>query len=162
MREKARRRMVNSDDKCFALSMKTGLKRVPHCEWNGTEFSPTRPKPSPRIDVNVSVMHAAHKRFGINWTGSHKGIHKPLMVEVVADSGCQTCSAGIDVLQRIGCPESYLVPTNHRIAGITNSLLDIAGSVFLRIEVGGRVTRQMVHVSKNTHISPRTHYRTLA
>ena len=95
-------------------------------------------------------MHAAHKKFGIAWKGSHKGIHRPHPLDAVADSGCQTCSAGVDVLQKIGVPISYLVPTSHRIVGITESLLDISGSLLLRIEVAGKITRQMVHVSTNT------------
>ena len=67
----------------------------------------------------------------------------------VADSGCQTCTAGVEFLDEIGCPIEYLVPTSHRIIGITSSSLDIIGSAMLRIEVGGQVTRQMVHISKN-------------
>ena len=42
------------------------------------------------------------------------------------------------------------MPTRHRIVGITNSSLDISGALLLRIEVAGKITRQMVHVSKNT------------
>ena len=122
----------------------------PHCEWDGSEFVPKRPKPSPQVEVNVTVMHAAHKKFGVQWRRSHKGIHKPRKADAVADSGCQTCSAGTDVLNNIGCPVEYLVPTSHQIVGITDSLLDITGAVLLRIEVAGKVTRQMVHVSKNT------------
>ena len=95
-------------------------------------------------------MHAVHKKFGLQWKGRRKGTYKPRQMDAVADSGCQTCSAGIDVLEKIGCPLEYLAPTSHRIVGITESSLDITGSVFLRIEVAGRITRQMVHVSKNT------------
>ena len=162
IREKEKRRHEASGDKHFAAAMKTDLKKglkgilkntvkgVPHCEWNGTEFVPTRPKSSPRVDANVSVMHAAHKSFGIDWRGSRRDIHRPRVVSSITDSGCQTCSAGVDVLEQLGVPISYLVPTSHRIVGITESLLDIAGSVLLRIEVAGRITRQMVHVSSNT------------
>ena len=53
-------------------------------------------------------------------------------------------------MEKIGCPVTCLVPTSHRIVGITESHLDISGSVFLQIEVAGKVTRQMIHVSKNT------------
>ncbi len=146
------------EDRYFAATLRHDLKRgqlnapspPPHCEWDGTDFVPTRPKPSPKLDVNITVMHAAHEKFGVRWSGSRKGIYKPRVAEAVADSGCQTCSAGIDVLEKIGCPLEYLVPTSHRIVGITDSLLDIAGAALLRIEVGGQVTRQMVHISKNT------------
>ena len=46
------------------------------------------------MNLNVIVMHAAYKKFGVRWVGSGKGIHKAKAVEAVADSGCQTCSAG--------------------------------------------------------------------
>ena len=148
------RQSITSEDKVFALSVKPMTPSehlgIPHMEWNGTDFAPKRPAPSPRIDIQVSIMHAAHERFGVKWKGSRKGIHKPHTVRTLADSGCQTCTAGIDILEEIGCPLPYLVPTSHRIMGITKSSLDIIGSVFLRIEYGGEITRQMVHISTTT------------
>ena len=146
-KERDRRRAEESEDKYFAATVKSGL---PHCEWDGAAFVPTNPKPSPKVEVNASMMHTVHQKFGVRWSGSRKGTFKPHPIEAVADSGCQTCSAGIDVIEQVGCPESYLVPTSHRIVGITTSSLDIVGSVFLRIEVAGKITRQMVHVSRNT------------
>ncbi len=150
-REKKRRKEEESYDRHFAHAMKIAVsKGIPHCEWNGTDFVPTRPKPPPRVDVAISMMHGAHHKLGIRWRGSRRGAYRRHAKSAVADSGCQTCSAGLDVLEEIGCPLEYLIPTSHRIVGITDSLLDIAGSVFLRIEVAGRTTRQMVHVSTNT------------
>ena len=67
----------------------------------------------------------------------------------LADTGCQTCTAGMDFLEHIGCPTSYLVPTNHRIKGITKAGLGIIGSVMMRFQLGNQVTRQMVHISNN-------------
>ena len=150
--ERRRRKDEESGDRSFAHVMKSQMPTngIPHCEWDGTDFVPTRPSPSPKITVNVSIMHAAHKKFGVTWKGSRRGAFKSHAVDAIADSGCQTCSAGFDTLERIGCPVPYLVPTNHRIVGITDSFLDIVGSVLLRIEVAGKITRQMVHVSRNT------------
>ena len=143
---KADRRDVNSSDKAFAATV---LKRYPHMEWDGTEFTPDTPAPSPRLDVKVTLMPAAYKKLGIEWSGSRKTLHRSHQVNALADSGCQTCTAGEDLLKDIGCPESYLVPTSHRIMGITAASLGIVGSALLRIEVGGEVTRQMVHISKH-------------
>ena len=148
------RQLIDSEDKVFALSIKS-LKHgeqpgIPHMEWTGAEFSPKPPASSPRMEIGVSIMHSAHERFGVKWKGSRKGIYKPHTVSTLADSGCQTCTAGIDLLEDIKCPLSYLVPTTHRIMGITKSPLRIVGSVFLRIEYGGQITRQMVHISTTT------------
>ena len=72
-------------------------------------------------------------------------------VKGLADTGCQTCTAGVDFLTQIQCPKSYLVPTHHRINGITTTGLGIVGSVLVRFQINDKVTRQMVHISENIH-----------
>ena len=147
---KANRRTIAAEDRSFGAAMLVANKNgVPHMEWDGAQFSPARPKPPPKLDVNVSVMSEAHKKFGRIWRGSRKGAFNSHAVEAFTDTCCQTCTAGVDFIDQIGCPEAYLVPTSHNIIGITSSPLDIVGSVLLRIEVGGKVSRQMVHISRN-------------
>ena len=139
------RRAVESADKSFACSVKSMIqpppeydpRGYPHMEWNGTSFTPTPPSPPPRMDINVSMMHTAHEKFGVKWNGSRKGLYKRHTVTTLADSGCQTCTAGVDFLEEIGCPLTFLIPTRHRIMGITKSSLDVIGSLLLRIEYGG-------------------------
>ena len=145
LKAKATRRAESSADKSFAASI---LKTYPHMEWNGSEFSPSPPAPSPRVEVKVSLMAAAHKKMGIDWSGSRKPLHQSHVTNALTDSGCQTCTGGEDFLETIGCPKSYLVPTSHRIMGITSSSLGIIGAVLVRMEAGNEVSRQMVHMSK--------------
>ena len=150
VKAKSQRRAVASEDRSFGAAIAVAeRKRYPHMEWSGTTFSPTKPKPPPTLDVNVTIMREAHAKCGIRWSGSHKGSFESHSVEAYADTCCQTCTAGTDFIEQINCPESYLVPTSHRIIGITASSLNIIGSVLLRIEVGGNVSRQMVHISRN-------------
>ena len=145
----AERKLTASEDKSFAALLIAG--GYPHMEWNGAQFVPQTPAPSPKLDVNVSIMHSAHTKLGVNWKGSRKGIYQPRVVSAITDTGCQTCTAGVEFLEVIACPESYLIPTRHQIVGITDSSLGIIGAVLLRIEVGGGITRQMVHISKRVH-----------
>ena len=119
-------------------------------EWDGASFVPCTPAPSPKLEVNVSMMHSAYKKLGVKWHGSRKGTYRPCSVTAITDTGCQTCTAGAEFLKKLGCPESYLVPTSHQIVGITDASLGIVGAAMLRIEVGGKVPRQMVHISKRT------------
>ena len=100
------------------------------------------------LPVNVSVMHDAHKMFGRRWKGSRKGRCDMVKTEGLADTGCQTCIAGVKFLSTIGCPREYIVSTKHRIVGITKSGLNIIGAIFLRIEVNGKTSRQMVYISE--------------
>ena len=119
-------------------------------EWDGKDFVPRRPAYSPYINVEATMMQAAHTKLGVRWQGKTRGAFQPHRTKGLADTGCQTCSGGLDFLEEINCPVSYLVNTNHRINGITQDGLDIIGSVLVRFTIGNRTTRQMVHISKNT------------
>lgn len=141
-------RCEESLDKVYADFVKYDSKRKqPHMEWDGAKFIPQSPAPQPYVEVNATIMLAAHEKFGISWKGSRRGVYSSRSVEGIADSGCQTCLAGVDFLEKIGCPKDFLVPTGHGIIGISRTSLDIIGSVFLRLELDGIVARQMVHVS---------------
>ncbi len=70
-------------------------------------------------------------------------------VIATADSGCQTCTAGPEILTKLKCPYTYLIKTKHRIVGITDAPLDIIGTIFLQISIGDRTTKQMVYISQN-------------
>ena len=160
---KQERNTVESTDKAFASAILTiakvcpGLTRHSHMEWDGNTFVPTTPTPPPMINVTATMMPVAHRKLGIKWTGSRKGLYKPRLVPSLADSGCQTSTAGTDFLEKIGCPVSYLIPTSHQIVGITSSSLNLLGAVMIRFEYGGKVARQMVHISSKTkglYLSP--------
>ena len=70
-------------------------------------------------------------------------------MESIADTGCQTCTGGTDILEVLKCPRSYLVPTTHRIMGINASNLGLVGAIMLRLECNGKISRQMIHISEN-------------
>ena len=92
-------------------------------EWDRAAFTPQKPAPSPVLHVNVSIMHSDHKKLGVNWSGSWKGTYQSQGVDAIADTECQISTAGIEFLESIGCPESYLIPTRHQIIGITTASL---------------------------------------
>ena len=55
-------------------------KRYGHMECDGSEF---KPEPSPKLTVNASIMHASHKKPGINWRGSRIGSYDPKGMESI-------------------------------------------------------------------------------
>ena len=143
-------RAMSAGDKLYAMALSSGRSASqPHLVWKGRDFVPEKPATPPKMGVEVTVMHAAHKKFGAKWKGSRVGISDAKALEAIADTGCQTCTIGMDAIARL-CPEEYLIPTRHRIVGITDASLAIAGIVFLRIRgPSGTETRQTVYVSKN-------------
>ena len=157
-RAHTKRRDVRATDKAFAMGLngksvkeRQGAKTFPHMEWDGEKFVPQTPAPSPIIKVDATLMEAAHKKLGMDWKGTRKGAFLTREVKGLADTGCQTCTAGVEFLTQIQCPRSYLVPTHHRINGITTTGLGIVGSVLIRFQINDKVTRQMVHISENIH-----------
>ena len=58
-----------SEDKSFGATI---LKTYAHMEWNGSKFTPAPPAPSPRLEVKVTLMSAAYKKLGIEWSGAGK------------------------------------------------------------------------------------------
>ena len=155
---RVKRQRERAEDRAFAMSLTQGKPQnqtsstsYPHMEWNGQGFVPQPPAPSPFITVEATLMEAAHKKLGVSWRGSRKGAFISRNTKGLGDTGCQTCTAGTDFLQHIGCPRSYLVPTSHRISRITKSGLDIIGSVMVRFQIGNEVSRQMVHISEKIH-----------
>ena len=151
-RREAKAKATNRADKAFAaaLTTETDTQCYPHMEWYGKDFVPRRPAYSPYINVEATMMQAAHTKLGVRWQRKTRGAFQPHRTKGLADTGCQTCSGGLDFLEEINCPVSYLVNTSHRINGITQDGLDIIGSVLVRFTIGNRTTRQMVHISKNT------------
>ena len=147
-REKKARRQIASEDKAFASYASKSISNAqPHLQWQVDRFVPMAPAPSPRINIEVSIMHSAHEKLGRQWKGSRQGIFNSNTLSAIADTGCQTCTIGAELLPIIKCPTTYLIPTKHRIIGITDTSLGIIGAVLLRLNINGQSTRQMVYVS---------------
>ena len=117
-------------------------------EWDTVtkQFEKKFPAPSPVVDVKVEILRNVHEKYGFRL----KKNLKRTVIDAVADTGCQTTTSGIDILRKLNISERSLVPTVHRIVGITDTRLSIVGSLFLNIECNGKFTNQMVHISNNS------------
>jgi hypothetical protein len=121
---------------------------LPHIEWDqqADKFSKKLPAPPPIINVKATILRNVHERYGFR---IKKNAHSK-MVEAVADTGCQRTTGGIDILRKLKISRRSLVPTTHRIVGITDTRLNVIGSLFLNIAHNGRTTNQMVHICDNS------------
>ena len=72
--------------------------------------------------------------MGIKLKGNRKGVHDARVIQTIADTGCQTCTAGPELLEELRYPDDYLIQCSHRIAGITHDSLNILGAVCIRFE----------------------------
>jgi hypothetical protein len=126
---------------------------LPHMEWIGSDgsFRHRDPRHLPKLQVQLSVLHDAHKNFGREIPATTlRNVHDGVIVNSCADTGAQTCASGLEILKVLNVSEKFLIPTSHRIIGVTQSCMDIAGVLLLKIEAEGRISRQVVYVSRNT------------
>ena len=106
---RAKRQRANAEDRAFAMTLTNRESQIelptpsyPHMEWDGQDFVPQPPAPSPFIAVEATMMEAAHKKLGVSWRGSRRGVFNPRQLKGLGDTGCQTCTAGTDFLDQIG------------------------------------------------------------
>ena len=88
------------------------------------------------------------------WPRSTESIHGSsnvkAKVNAVADSGCQTTTAGIELLERLAINEQQLLGIRRGIVGILDMNLDIRGVLILDIYANGYHTKQLVYISGNS------------
>ena len=106
---------------------------------------PTRTTTCGTNHHHINIIQMIRKQFGKE--------DLPLALNVgtngIADSGCQTCTAGPAILTKLRCPNQYLVKTKHKIICKTDTPLHIMGTLFLCISYGNKSSNQMVYISKN-------------
>ena len=122
-------------------------------EWHGENcrFTPRRPLPLPRLHIKVEIVAEAHDAFQRPITKQKwANVHHHDGIQAYADSGAQTCACGLDALHSLGLHETDLIPTSHRILGVTSTAMDIVGVFLAKLSVDSACTRQVVYVSRNT------------
>ena len=85
----------------------------------------------PSLIVKAEIMKESLKALGGKPTTNQKNNK----LTVYADSCCPTCTAGPDLIAALGCPETVLAPTSHSINGITESKVQILGTLPLKISL---------------------------
>ena len=115
-------------------------------EWSTEtqQFVRMRPEPSPVLTVTVSIMEKSYKDFDRQVPKA-----QPLNIVAVADSGCQTSTAGKGILRMMGLSEEVLMSTRHRIVGVTDHSLDIIGVLLMEIKLRDKTSCQMVYISNS-------------
>ena len=128
---KSERNYTKKEEISFATSVKKQCSMkttknynvISHGIWKEGEFQKAPPAKSPLINIAVKLMPTAHAKFGKRWKGSHKSLHQEVMMR--ADTGAQICTADPTFLEKMNCPKEFMIATNHKINGITNSKLDV-------------------------------------
>ena len=122
-----------------------------HMEWNERleRMERCRPNPPPFLNVEVQLSEKCYRQILGRETRRRESV--PIKLSSIADSGCQTTLAGVELLKYLDIdPKSDLFKTKHKIRGITETSVEIEGALMLDVMYNGRTSTQMVYVSSNT------------
>jgi hypothetical protein len=124
---------------------------VPHMEWHVDKFIPRQPDPLPTHCIQTQLIREAQAAFSRPITEpTYDRVRRHSGILAFADSGAQKCACGLDTLHELGMTERDLIPTSHRILGVTMKSMDISGVFLAKLSTGTTFPRQVVYVSKNT------------
>lgn len=114
------------------------------------EKRPSAPQPTVRV-------FASHYPCDTRALGITSVLHRPTpapTVYAVADTGCQSCLAGTNLLRHLGLTERHLTPVKLQMTAANNVPINILGALPMRISdtrgSGGTETRQVVYFTDTT------------
>ena len=71
------------------------------------------------------------------------------------DTGAMMCLIGMSMLHALGLRESDLIEVDLRVNAANNRKIPLLGGIFLEVEYGGRVSKQLMYVTDEVHCTMR-------
>ena len=130
---------------CTSLSISAEL--LTHMEWINERFQKRKPQDAPYLKVSCKLLVTIHASYGkvVPQTDQEKPSH---VVDGLADTGAQVCTAGSDLLTVFNVSEDDLVPTILGVKGVTHSPVTVLGALFLEVSASGMRTKQIVYICR--------------
>ncbi len=121
---------------------------VPHIDWDGEKFSKSVPPPLPTLEVCITPLVACHSKFlKVDITVNPNIV----VMRAFTDTCAQTCVAGQDLLSKVKMTEDMLIPTSHRIKGVTDQHLKILGVLLVEICYKSSKTIGVIYICDNVN-----------
>ena len=87
--------------------------------------------PQPFIDITVQAMPSDAQALGFSKSFT-KPTH-PVTFPAMADTGCQSCLAGLGLLTKMGLDKRHLLPVTMKMTAANHGAIDIIGALALQI-----------------------------
>ena len=117
-----------------------------HVEWDGRMFTIRSPQALPSIRVKLKPIIKLHE--DIRGIRTPHSIRNDVTLEAFTDTCAQTCVCGEEILSILHLQEIYLIPTSHKIAGVTGKYIDILGVILAEIEYNELSSHTVIYVGK--------------
>ena len=115
------------------------------------KWSMRQSKPQPFIRLQATVNQEDYEHFGFPL----RPPQQQAFVSALADTGCQSCLAGTNIVKKLGLSTRDLIPVQLRMHAANNHKIHILGAAILRFSDKNskgeiKSTRQIVYVTDNT------------
>nr|KAG5712492.1 hypothetical protein BaRGS_011466 [Batillaria attramentaria] len=109
----------------------------------------------PQPFVNVTIRAVPTDAQSLGFPTSLSTPTRPISYPAMADTGCQSCLAGMALLHKMGLTRSHLLPVNMKMTAANRGTIDIIGALALRISgtspsKNRLATHQMVYFTTAT------------
>ena len=109
-------------------------------------------QPQPYVDLHVTASRQDYESLGFKHVAKDV---RNTRLKVMADTGCQSCVAGLKAISQLGIGIKNLIPVKVKMSAANETQLKILGAVILRFsgissEGDSRQTRQIVYVTDTT------------
>ena len=109
-------------------------------------------QPQPFIDLQITSSRNDYDTLGFSHMGKEV---RCTTLKVMADTGCQSCIAGMKVMNRLGIKKEDLIPVSIKMSAANETSLRILGAAILRFTGMGSdgkccQTRQIVYITDST------------
>ena len=133
-------------NKLHSLRSSHDIVPVPNIEWDGEKFCKAVPPPLPTLQVRIIPLIGYHKVFlKIDIRVSPNTV----IARAFTDTCAQTCVAGRNFLSKTNVPEGVLIPTSHKIKGVTDQHLEILGLLLVEISYNSVKTYGVIYICEN-------------
>ncbi|GFO15432.1 hypothetical protein PoB_004193700 [Plakobranchus ocellatus] len=109
--------------------------------------------PQPFVNVTICAMPSDIQSLGFHIPIS--SLTRPVTFPAMADTGCQSCLAGLGLLTKMGLNRRHLLPVKMKMTAANHGAINIVGALALRISGTSPTnkkmnTRQMVYFTTAT------------
>lgn len=111
--------------------------------WN---WSRKQSRPQPFIRLQMCTTKEDNDHFGYPL----KSAHAQTPVYAMADTGCQSCLAGSNIMRKLGLLPKDLVPVTLKMHAANSNNIAILGAAIIRLG-NGKSSRQIVYVTNATN-----------
>ena len=151
----------------YNSSFENKVINLDHHVYDNLNDTWTKKSSQPQPYVNVSVETKVEDYKSLGYVSNFPSKPRKSTVSAMADTGCQSCQAGIRIAHLLGLNERNLIPVTLKMHAANNRNIKILGATILHFSgtnSAGEMfeTRQVVYITNSSDKPPLASLRTIS